>query len=374
MNHNKRFHKFKKFKLSKYGLFLWAILLFSSCGKNPVDQIIVQNHTLDIFDEDLPTTYAQLNTDGDRLFLQSVKNRIYEVYPDGSSRLLFDLKESFTYERLYSFLSSYEDYESIEDELRDFRLENFFFADSLIYIFPVISVQKTKVKESTLERFLSFYCMIIALEIDKIEPRYVKSFAKPFLNNDSTIVGNSLTTRLGLSIQDSIVIVRNLLWTEQALNNPELIIGNLNDTTFHIPFEATEVSYKKFITSVPITIDRGFFFGENRLFYSGSSGIFEFDAMTGEFGSYQNQNHLSKDFMIRTKNSDYEENQVSLKSLEKDGVELTYVRNGSIIFKDRLPVLNQIFAIDINQDLMTWVVFRDSVSHNICLRTYKLDY
>lgn len=374
MNHNKRFYKFKKIILSKYGLFLWTILLFSFCGKNPTDQIIVQNHILDIFDEDLPTTYAQLNTDGDRLFLQTAKNRIYEVYPDGTSKLLLDLKESFTYEKLYSFLSSYEDYESIEDELRDFRLENFFYADSLIYIFPVISVQKTKVKEGTLERFLSFYCMIIALEIDKMEPRNIKSFATPFSNNDSTVVGNSLTTRLGLLIQDSIVIVRNLLWTEQALNKPELIMGKLNDTTFHIPFEATEVSYKKFMTTVPITIDRSFFYGENRLFYSGSSGIYKFNAKTGEFDSYQNENPLLKDFMIRTKNSDYEDNLVKLRSLKKDGVELSYIRNDNTIFKDRLPMLNQIFAIDINQDLMTWVVYRDSVSHNICLRTYKLDY
>lgn len=375
LNHNKWFYNFKNFKLNKYDLILWVALFFSSsCGKTPVDQIIVQNHTLDIFDEDLPTTYAQLNIDGERLFLQSVKNRIYEIYPDGSSRLLFDLKEAFTYEGLYSILSSYEDYESIEDELRDFRLENFFFADSLIYVFPIINVQKTKVKENTLERFLYYYCMIIALEIDKIEQRYVKSFDKPFLNNDSTIIGNSLTTRLGLSIQDSTVIVRNLLWTKQALNNPELIIGNLNDTTFHIPFEATEVSYKKFMTSVPITIDRGFFYGENRLFYSGSSGIFKFDTTSGKFVSYQNQNHLSNDFMIRRKNSNSEENQVSLRSLKEDGVELTYVKNDKIIFKDRLPELNQIFAIDINQDLMTWVVFRDSVHQNICLRTYKLDY
>jgi len=368
--------------LSNFGwgryFFVPALFFLVSCGTSIQDHasdssIKSEKKILSFYDEDFPTPYHQLGHDGKTLYVQTQKNRIYEVFANGEYELFYDLNESITYESLFEMVKTIEmteNLEMVEEKFRTIQLHNFFISEDYVYISPMIQVQEPGIYDGASAIYITGFTLLLALDTFDMSIRFFKSLTRP-KNEENGLLGNSLTSRLGFTVQDSILTVRNLLRTDSALGKPELIRANLFDSEPEMHFEDGGIYYDNIGGSLPLTIQRGFFYGEGRTYYSGTSGMYTYNS---DDHLYEQIPTTKSEEILLTREGvlDHGTWRVDVKKPVANQTSVNFRLNDSLIYRDSLPVLRKIYAVDISKDMMVWVVYRDSTNEELCLKTFKL--
>jgi len=362
-------------KLIEY-LLLMAVLLQYGCShpysEDRLPHVEEYRNELHCFQNDQPTTYHQLAQDGSFQFFQSVKGVIYKIEKDGDYEEYFDPLLHLDYDTLAKWVLSEVEGDSLrktEKHLRNIRIENFYHADSIFWVVPVFILEKPELYDGQVATRMLSYKLLLGLDPISFRVLAYKNFFDVVHNRSSDTIGERFTSRLGFALDDSLIYIRNLIYTENAKNAPEIMKCNWVNSDFNMDCFSSRIRYSQSKLNYPITIDRGFFYGEGRSFYSGTSGIFQLSDTNFVLVS---NDDASTPIIARSASLKTGVVSASISASSKKRPILEYRLRDSLIFRKPLPPLKNFYSLDISSNLNIWLVYRDTIDSNLWLEIFEL--
>jgi len=351
-----------------------ALLLFGCNGSEEghFSVHVLVSKELKVFRDDQPTTHSQLSADGNTLYIQSFKGKIYEVDKEGFPDLIFNCSKYLHYDSLASIVLEKKANDSLrmtKGHLKLVRLEGFHVDPNTLWVAPVFNMEKPGTYEGANATYMIPYKLFLGLSFKNFESKTLKNLYDVKSSSIHQRLGKTFTTRLGFSIVDSNIYLRNLVYSENAFKSPEIIQCDFSGPSFDMNCLGTTINYNTLKLKYPITIDRGFFYGESRRFYSGTSGIYDLRYNRTKVFEYAEENTV----LTRSTKKSNETMRVSVSS-RNNGTTLTYDINDSTFYEHKLRSLSNLYAIDISENLTTWLIYKDSTESKTWLEILELEH